>query len=103
MPDTDAANGFEPTIVAFFCNWCTYLAADLAVNSILGPPPDDPLLREFNPIPFPGRAPFERLPSGKSVEWYYSALRPEDDDEQPENDEGTGDGEGAQGSGEANP
>jgi len=21
---------FEPTIVAFFCNWCTYLAADLA-------------------------------------------------------------------------
>lgn len=24
------ANGFEPKIVAFFCNWCTYLAADLA-------------------------------------------------------------------------
>jgi F420-non-reducing hydrogenase iron-sulfur subunit len=23
-------NGYEPTIVAFFCNWCTYLAADLA-------------------------------------------------------------------------
>ncbi|MEW5922723.1 MAG: hydrogenase iron-sulfur subunit [Candidatus Zixiibacteriota bacterium] len=23
-------NGFEPRIVAFFCNWCTYTAADLA-------------------------------------------------------------------------
>jgi len=23
-------DGHEPTIVAFFCNWCTYLAADLA-------------------------------------------------------------------------
>jgi len=34
MPETTqgtaAAAGFEPTIVAFFCNWCTYLAADLA-------------------------------------------------------------------------
>ena len=27
---TAAAAGFEPKIVAFFCNWCTYLAADLA-------------------------------------------------------------------------
>jgi len=25
--------GFEPRIVAFFCNWCTYLAADLAGTS----------------------------------------------------------------------
>lgn len=24
------ADGFEPRIVAFFCNWCTYTAADLA-------------------------------------------------------------------------
>lgn len=24
------ANDFEPRIVAFFCNWCTYTAADLA-------------------------------------------------------------------------
>jgi F420-non-reducing hydrogenase iron-sulfur subunit len=24
---------FEPKIVAFFCNWCTYLAADLAGTS----------------------------------------------------------------------
>ena len=35
MPETTkesgaTAGGFEPKIVAFFCNWCTYLAADLA-------------------------------------------------------------------------
>lgn len=28
-----AARNFEPKIVAFFCNWCTYLAADLAGTS----------------------------------------------------------------------
>jgi F420-non-reducing hydrogenase iron-sulfur subunit len=26
-------NGFDPSIVGFFCNWCTYLAADLAGTS----------------------------------------------------------------------
>lgn len=26
----DGEKGFEPRIVAFFCNWCTYTAADLA-------------------------------------------------------------------------
>jgi F420-non-reducing hydrogenase iron-sulfur subunit len=30
MPDTVAAPPFEPRIVAFFCTWCTYTAADLA-------------------------------------------------------------------------
>jgi len=35
MPETTtgpeaAPEQFEPRIVAFFCNWCTYLAADLA-------------------------------------------------------------------------
>jgi F420-non-reducing hydrogenase iron-sulfur subunit len=33
MPDTEstaAAPDFEPRIVAFFCNWCTYTASDLA-------------------------------------------------------------------------
>ena len=29
------AEPFEPKIVAFFCNWCTYLAADLAGTSRL--------------------------------------------------------------------
>jgi F420-non-reducing hydrogenase iron-sulfur subunit len=37
MPETTegtgAAGRFEPRIVAFFCNWCTYLAADLAGTS----------------------------------------------------------------------
>jgi len=28
-------DAFEPKIVAFFCNWCTYLAADLAGTSRL--------------------------------------------------------------------
>lgn len=27
------SNGFNPSIVGFFCNWCTYLAADLAGTS----------------------------------------------------------------------
>jgi F420-non-reducing hydrogenase iron-sulfur subunit len=27
---TEATRPFEPRIVAFFCNWCTYTAADLA-------------------------------------------------------------------------
>jgi len=31
-PETSQST-FEPRIVAFFCNWCTYLAADLAGTS----------------------------------------------------------------------
>ena len=27
--------GFEPTIIAFVCNWCTYAGADLAGTSRL--------------------------------------------------------------------
>lgn len=27
------SNAFNPSIVGFFCNWCTYLAADLAGTS----------------------------------------------------------------------
>ncbi len=29
-PTETASNSWEPRIVAFFCNWCTYTAADLA-------------------------------------------------------------------------
>jgi len=29
-PSPNTANGWQPRIVAFFCNWCTYTAADLA-------------------------------------------------------------------------
>lgn len=31
---------FEPKIVGFFCNWCTYAAADLAGTSRLRCPPN---------------------------------------------------------------
>ena len=42
MPD---ANGFQPRIVAFFCNWCTYLAADLAGTSRMKYPPNARVIR----------------------------------------------------------
>ena len=45
MPDTKQSNGFEPKIVAFFCNWCTYLAADLAGTSRLKYPPNVRVIR----------------------------------------------------------
>ncbi len=44
--DTEAAtNGFEPQIVAFFCNWCTYLAADLAGTSRMKYAPNARVIR----------------------------------------------------------
>ena len=33
-------NGFEPRIIAFLCNWCTYTGADLAGTSRLQYPPN---------------------------------------------------------------
>ena len=36
---------FEPTIIAFVCNWCTYTAADLAGTSRLIYPPNVRLIR----------------------------------------------------------
>ncbi len=36
---------FEPKIVAFFCNWCTYLAADLAGTSRLKYAPNARVIR----------------------------------------------------------
>lgn len=38
-------NGQEPTIVAFFCNWCTYTAADLAGTSRMKYPPNARVIR----------------------------------------------------------
>ena len=38
-------SAFEPTIVAFFCNWCTYTAADLAGTSRLSYPPNIKIIR----------------------------------------------------------
>ena len=37
--------GFDPVIVAFVCNWCTYTAADLAGTSRLVYPPNVRLIR----------------------------------------------------------
>ncbi len=51
MPDlvqlnaTKAAEQFEPRIVAFFCNWCTYLAADLAGSSRMKYPANTRVIR----------------------------------------------------------
>ncbi len=36
---------FEPRIVAIFCNWCTYLAADLAGTSRIKYPPNARVIR----------------------------------------------------------
>jgi len=33
VDELEIFDGFQPRIVAFFCNWCTYLAADLAGTS----------------------------------------------------------------------
>jgi F420-non-reducing hydrogenase iron-sulfur subunit len=40
-----AMNEFEPQIVAFFCNWCTFTAADLAGTSRLSYPPNLKIVR----------------------------------------------------------
>ena len=48
MTDTGvkhASNGWEPRIVAFFCNWCTYTAADLAGVSRLRHAPNARIIR----------------------------------------------------------
>lgn len=36
---------FEPQIVAFFCNWCTFTAADLAGTSRMTYPPNLKIIR----------------------------------------------------------
>lgn len=40
-----AGGAFEPRIVAMFCNWCTYLAADLAGTSRIKYPPNARVVR----------------------------------------------------------
>lgn len=37
--------GFEPNIIAFVCNWCTYAAADLAGTSRIQYPPNVKIIR----------------------------------------------------------
>jgi F420-non-reducing hydrogenase iron-sulfur subunit len=38
-------NNFEPNIVGFVCNWCTYAGADLAGSSRYSYPPNVKLIR----------------------------------------------------------
>jgi F420-non-reducing hydrogenase iron-sulfur subunit len=44
-PSAVGADGWEPKIVAFFCNWCTYLAADLAGTSRMKYAPNTRVIR----------------------------------------------------------
>src|SRR5512134_1760640 len=44
-PDTAPADAWEPRIVAFFCNWCTYTAADLAGVSRMKHAPNVRIIR----------------------------------------------------------
>ncbi len=44
-PDQTTAPVFQPRIVAFFCNWCTYTAADLAGVSRLKYAPNVRVIR----------------------------------------------------------
>lgn len=45
MAENISNNGFEPQIVAFLCNWCTYTGADLAGTSRLQYPPNVRIIR----------------------------------------------------------
>jgi coenzyme F420-reducing hydrogenase delta subunit/formate hydrogenlyase subunit 6/NADH:ubiquinone oxidoreductase subunit I len=54
MSDT---KGFEPKIVAYVCNWCTYLGADLAGTTRLEYPPNVRIIR----LPCTGRIDFNLL------------------------------------------
>ncbi len=47
MTETNGStdNGFEPNIVAFLCNWCSYTGADLAGTSRIQYPPNVKVIR----------------------------------------------------------
>jgi F420-non-reducing hydrogenase iron-sulfur subunit len=48
MPESlveSSSEGFEPRIVAFFCNWCTYTASDLAGTQRLKYSPNTQVIR----------------------------------------------------------
>jgi len=53
-PAADRPSDFEPKIVAFVCNWCTYLGADLAGTTRLEYPPNVRIVR----LPCTGRIDF---------------------------------------------
>ena len=51
MKEEKEANGWEPKIVAFLCNWCSYAGADLAGVSRFQYPPNVRVIR----VPCSGR------------------------------------------------
>jgi coenzyme F420-reducing hydrogenase delta subunit/ferredoxin len=51
------AHAFEPKIVAYVCNWCTYLGADLAGTARLEYPPNVRIIR----LPCTGRIDFNLI------------------------------------------
>ena len=55
--ETKTTGGFEPKIVAFVCNWCTYLGADLAGTNRLEYPANVRIVR----LPCTGRVDFNLL------------------------------------------
>jgi coenzyme F420-reducing hydrogenase delta subunit/ferredoxin len=54
---------FEPKIVAYVCNWCTYLGADLAGTTRLEYPPNVRIIR----LPCTGRIDFNLLVKGFEI------------------------------------
>ena len=51
MSDSSAAGAWEPKILAFLCNWCSYAGADLAGTSRVQYPPNLRVIR----VPCSGR------------------------------------------------
>jgi coenzyme F420-reducing hydrogenase delta subunit/ferredoxin len=58
-----STNGFEPKIIAYVCNWCTYLGADLAGTTRLEYPPNVRIIR----LPCTGRIDFNLIVKGFEV------------------------------------
>ena len=57
MSETKSTDAFEPNIVAFVCNWCTYLGADLAGTNRLEYPANIRIVR----LPCTGRVDFNLI------------------------------------------
>ncbi len=58
MSDTNSnTTAFEPKIIAYVCNWCTYLGADLAGTTRLEYPPNVRIIR----LPCTGRIDFNLI------------------------------------------
>jgi F420-non-reducing hydrogenase iron-sulfur subunit len=54
MSEAQSTNGFEPRVIAYVCNWCTYLGADLAGTNRLEYPTNVRIIR----LPCTGRIDF---------------------------------------------